>query len=118
MVNGRLFVIHIYNMRHGNTSAEDIMKAEMAKDQRRQNRAKGYAKMHERDKGSATFNNGVIMLWPVPMTETKGKFKVGKETVEICTYPEEVPEGKFVLRVDGESYLFDAEEFRRCLRWV
>lgn len=97
-------------MRVGNLTHEEILKAEKAKDDRIRSRNKGFSKMHERDAGEARLGNGVLMYWPVPDPEAPDK--------GIHVYPRRVPEGKFVLKLGDESYLFDAEEFRRHLRWV
>jgi hypothetical protein len=97
-------------MRVGKLTHDEILKAEIAKDNRIQSRKKGFSKMYERDEGMVKFSNGVLMLWPVPEMEAPDK--------GIHVYPRRVPEGKFVLKLGDESYLFDAEEFRKCLRWV
>lgn len=111
MLNRRSFVIYIYNMaRYGRLTAEEINKAEKARDDRLRSRKKGFSKMHERDEGQALLNNGVTMHWPVVEFDAPDK--------GIHVYPRRVPEGMFVLEFDGQSYLFDAEEFRRYLRWA
>lgn len=97
-------------MRVGKLTHEEILKAEKAKDDRIQSRNKGFSKMRERDAGEARLDNGVLMYWPVPEYEAPD--------TGIHVYPRRVPEGKFVLELGDESYLFDAEEFRKWLRWV
>lgn len=97
-------------MRASKLSIDEIVKAEKAKDDRQRSRAKGFSKMHERDEGMVRLSNGVLMMWPVPEPEYPDK--------GAHVYPRRVPEGMFVLKLGDESYLFDAEEFRRSLRWV
>jgi hypothetical protein len=118
VLNGRSFAIYIYNikrrgdsnLRHGKLSADEVLRAEKARDDRIRSRNKGFAKMHERDEGMALLNNGVLMLWPVVEPEASDK--------GVHVYPRRVPEGKFVLKIGEETRLFDAEEFRSFLRWV
>lgn len=97
-------------MRKGKLSFSEIEAAEKAKDQRTQTHRKGFAKMKERDSGWSRFNNGTIMRWPT--VEDKHELEEGE------TRMSPVPEGCFVLIINGQSALFDAEEFRRALRWA
>ncbi len=110
MVNGHFFAIYIYNMRRGKLTSDEVLKAERARDDRLRSRKKGFSKMHERDAGMAVLDNGVVMHWPVVEPEFPDK--------GIHTYPRRIPEGTFVLEIEGQNYLFNAEEFRKCLRWV
>lgn len=96
MVKRASFAIYIHNMRRSKLTEDEILKAEKAKDDRQHSRAKGFSKMKERDAGVAQLSNGMYMLWPP-----------------------RAPEGKFVLKRPCEQgEIFDAEEFRRNLRWV
>lgn len=97
-------------MRRVKASAEEIIKAEKAKDDRQRSRSNGYSMMHQRDVGISWFSNGVGFRWKTVRDNDEleeGEFRMAPP-----------PEGKFVLVVRGESILFDAEEFRRQLRWV
>jgi hypothetical protein len=105
-------------MRRSKLTDADVLKAEQAKDDRKHSRLKGFAKMRERDAGRVRLSNGVFMLWPVPDDGATGEIELDRCTVEVTTYPPSVPEGKFILELDGRKWLFDAEEFRRHLRWV
>lgn len=93
-------------MRKSNISSKDALAAELAAAKRKETRATGFAKMHERDKGYHRLSNGVSILWPTT-----------REPVELEAL-RQVPEGKFVLVVDGKDYLFDTDEFRQQLRWA
>jgi hypothetical protein len=108
-----VFALYSQRMRRGSLSHEEIIKAEKAKDDRQRSRAKGFSKMHERDEGMALLSNGARMLWPVPEVWSERSTE-GIQTAN----RERVPEGMFVLKIGNESRLFDAEEFRKCLRWV
>jgi len=99
-------------MRRANLSAEEILKAEKAVDDRRNSRKRGYSKMHERDAGFAHLSNGVDMLWPVP--EIWSEEVGGISTLNVS----KVPEGYFVLKLGEKTWLFNTEEFRRHLRWA
>lgn len=99
-------------MKQSKLSGEEILAAEKAKDDRKQSRGRGFAKMDERDSGGAVlrdYNAGgpVLIYWHVP-----------PERREDGVAYQHVPEGMFSLKVDNKIIAFDAEEFRRWLRWV
>lgn len=87
-------------------TAAEILKAEEAAEQRRQNRANGFSLMKDRDMGSHRLSNGVLMNWHVPKP---------KEGDYIWRH---IPEDGFELEIDGKRILFNTEEFRRWLRWA
>jgi hypothetical protein len=97
-------------MRTSKLSIDEIVESEKAKDNRQRSRAKGFSKMHERDAGMVRLSNGVLMMWPVPEPEFPDK--------GIHVYPRRMEEGTFVLKLGNKTYLFDADEFRKSLRWV
>ncbi len=110
-VKGR-YSFYIPNMRQAKLTQDEIMAAEKAVDDRQRNRNKGFRKMHDRDAGQHRFKNGVVIEWPVPSAWTD-------EINGIATrIGNAIPEGKFVLKFNGRSVAFDAEEFRKQLRWV
>jgi hypothetical protein len=98
-------------MRHQKTSAEEILKAEKAVDDRRRSRSNGFEKMSERDAGHAklhNYNGGEVrMLWHIP-----------KDRREDGLVYSGIPDGMFGLELNDQLLVFDAEEFRRQLRWV
>jgi hypothetical protein len=95
--------------RKANVSAEEILKAEKAKEARQKHRAKGFEKMKERDQGFARLrdrNKGreIHFLWGYdPFMEDNNLFK---------------------LEIKGRNgdppmdLVLSAEEVRRYLRWV
>lgn len=87
-------------------TSDEILAIEKAADDRRQNRRNGFELMDIRDQGWHRLSNGVTISWHTP-----------KPTGDnyIWRY---IPEGTFELQVNGEKILFDAEEFRRWLRWA
>ena len=93
-------------MQKSKLTAEEILTAEKAKDDRVQSRKRGFAKMSERDRGWMRLSNDSLIIWhatpPEHLTEN-----------EFWAHPN-IPEGMFLL--DGKVY--DAEEFRKALRWV
>lgn len=93
-------------MRNSKITAEDALATELAANDRKESRATGFAKMHERDKGYEHLSNGVSIIWPTR-----------REPAEYEAL-RRVPEGNFVLVVDGKDYLFDTDEFRQQLRWA
>lgn len=101
-------VLYIYdNMKTDRKlSRDEILAIEKAKDERQRNRRKGFSMMTVRDKGWARLSNGTAMLW-----HSEAPLKPGEVRRNI-------PEGSFVLVMGGEERLFDAEEFRRWLRWA
>jgi hypothetical protein len=95
---------------------DEILAAEKAVDDRIGHRNRGFRlAKDERDVGWRRFSNGVTMLWHVNKPEI-----ADLDEGEVYLYPEGcgVPEGTFVLKVNGKRLAFDAEEFRRALRWV
>lgn len=93
---------------------DDILAAEKAVDDRITHRNRGYRlAKDERDVGWRRLDNGVVVLWHVNKPEI-----VDLDKGEVYLYPEDIPEGSFVLKVDGKRVMFDAEEFRRALRWA
>lgn len=92
--------------RKANLTFEEIEKAELAADQRRENRAGGFSLMKDRDYGTRTLSNGVTMNWHVPKP-TEGDY--------VWRY---IPADSFELVVDGKKILFNTEEFQRWLRWA
>ncbi len=97
-------------MRTAKLSEEDILRAEKAKDDRKRSRRRGYAKMEERDAGTARIRNyngsEVRMLWHIPEDRRE----------EGLCYSG-VSDGMFILEFAGKKLVFDAEEFRKWLRW-
>lgn len=100
---------------------EEIQAAELAADNRRQSRASGFAKMHERDQSVQLLSNGATMIWYVDKEANKREGwytnEKGKE-VKVTTYPPQIPEDSFGLKIDGKIYVFNTEEFRKNLRWA
>lgn len=107
----------MYNMRYSKLNAEEILKVEQAVDNRRRSRNKGYSKMKERDAGVAVLNNGAVLMWPSPPGVSEWVHPDTKEKITITMFSR-APEGMFRLKMGQEERLFDAEEFRRHLRWV
>lgn len=99
-------------MRSSKLSAEEILKAEKAKDDRKRSRGRGFSKMRERDSGHALLSNGAWISWNIP-----GEWS--DEVNGISTFTgNNVPPGMFLLQIGNEKKLFDAEEFRKWLRWA
>lgn len=92
-------------MRTSKLTAEEVVQAERSKDERVHSRAKGFAKMKERDAGVARLTNGVVMHWG----QQDGAFAL--------TIPSYHEPGRS-REVEPRMVVFDAEEFRRSLRWV
>jgi hypothetical protein len=90
-------------MRTDKLSAEEILKAEKVADDHKRGRAKGFEKMRERDANHGVLHEyigkarEVHMLWGEP----------GMFALDVRLYGD-----KSVVLV------FDADEFRRLLRWV
>ena len=73
----------------------------------RQGKRKGAFKiMQDRDRGWAELSNGAHILWHRERPKDEG----------VVWTP--VPDGCFALDINGKRTLFDAEEFRKHLRWV
>jgi len=79
-------------------------KAEIEAAERKDRRKGGFGLMAIRDRGWGRMNNGTIMVWHVDNEEAEAKH--------------DVPDDHFLLIIDGKEKLFEAEEFRRWLRWV
>jgi len=86
---------------------EDIFQAEKAKDNRVRSRKQGFEKMHERDKGyqylKSLDGKETLMFWPPTLGKGSGRH---------------VPEGYFIISIDGHEAILSREEFGRCFRWV
>ena len=94
-------------MRRSNLTADDILKAEQAKEDRHQARKNGYSKMEERDRGYQRLSNGSSVRWHI---EPEWSEEVnGISTLEATVAPG-------VFEIDGKE--FDAEELRKWLRWA
>lgn len=61
---------------------------------------------YDRDCGWAKFGNGAVMLW-----HSDAELKEGEVRPNVAP-------GTFYLIVNGRTLLFDAEEFRKSLRWA
>lgn len=90
-------------MRKSTQTAQELLQIEMEADNRRRSRAKGFAKMKERDEGWARLheyhhNADIKMRWDLN--------------------DQAVVDNKFALVVNGRQYILDAEEVRRWLRWI
>lgn len=92
--------------RQSKIKAEDALAAELAANERREKRQTGFDMMPIRDRGYKRLSNGVTILWPTDRKPRDG---------EAIT---RVPDGNFVLIVDGKGILFDTDEFRQQLRWA
>ena len=105
-------------MQKAKLTFEDIEQAEKAAAARRSKRNSVFKGiMKDRDRGWFRLSNGVVMLWPVPGEWSESL--VLEDGSELRTWTgNHVPEGHFVLKVGDEERMFDAEEFRKCLRWV
>jgi len=91
-------------------TADEIFEAEKAKETRQKHRERGFGGMKLRDQGAQVLSNGVTMRWPV----------VDRDYPDdgVWVKPRNIPEGKFLLEIDNKEIAFDAEEFRKWLRWV
>lgn len=94
-------------MRKSNLTADDIWAAEKAADDRKRTRKTGLDMIPIRDQGATRLSNGVLFGWSVPMDKREPG----------VAYPH-VPEGHFVLEIDGKRHLFNADEFAKWTRWV
>ena len=94
-------------MRQSNLTADQIFEAEKAADDRKQTRKSGFAMAEVRDKGWQRLDNGTVIAWPVDVELNPGEAR------------QFIPEGHFTIHTPkGESLLFNADEFRKWLRWV
>lgn len=93
-------------MRKSDQNFSDVIKAEEAAENRKQSRARGFTLMKERDSGLGVIHEksgkvkNIDFYWNLDPEDHTFKLSVhpyGKETMDL--------------------YL-DAEEFRKCLRWV
>lgn len=88
--------------------ASEIEAIEMAADDRRRNRNDGFSMAAIRDRGWVHLENGFMMRWNAPTIELEeGEFQDNP-----------IPKGYFLLNFQGKNQLFDAEEFRKWLRWA
>ena len=89
-------------MRKSQRKAAQIEAEELGQNNRRISRAKGFAKMNERDRGWGRLNelggNDVIMVWGV------------RDDLATANL--------FKLIVDKKELILDAEEIRKYLRWA
>ena len=85
---------------------EEIQEAEQLADKRRYHRGQGFKLMSVRDRGWQELSNGAYIEWP---TDAPLKDYVPRRYI---------PAGHFVLTLGKESALFDADDFRKFLRWV
>lgn len=93
-------------MRKSKLTPEEAQAAEQAADQRKSKRSQGFSLMSVRDRGWQELSNGAVIEWPV---DTPLEDFVPRRIV---------PDGYFLLTLGKESALFDADDFRRFLRWV
>lgn len=92
-------------MRKSTLSAAEI--AEMDEMKTKEFRQGGLDLMPIRDAGGARLRNGTVVEWAVAPNRRK----------EGALYPN-IPDGCFILTIDGKKALFNGEEFRKFLRWV
>ena len=90
-------------------TADEMLTAEKAAEDRKQSRKLGFNKMLERDSVMHRLSNGVMMLWSVDPKQVK--LQAGG------TWPN-IPEDKFMLVIDGKEHLFDTDEFSKWIRWA
>jgi hypothetical protein len=90
-------------MRKAPKSEQEIAEIEAA--ERQDRRKGGFGLMAIRDRGWGRMSNGTVMVWHVDR-EDDG------------TLRHDVPDDHFMLIIDGKEKMFEAEEFRRWLRWV
>lgn len=93
-------------MRKEKLVVDEIQAAEKAKSDRESGRRDGFSMMKVRDLGWNWFSNGALIEWNTARP-------LGDGEARTC-----VPKGSFILTIDGKKTLFDAEEFRKSLRWV
>jgi hypothetical protein len=95
-------------------SYDEIMRAEQEADNRKQGRSRGFKLMKERDAGlgglhekSGHIRKTEMYWWDDPDAESV--------VFKLRVYPYKIPGIN-----DGKAFdlIFDAEEFRRFLRWV
>jgi len=89
-----------------NIAKTEQEKAEIEAAERADRRSGGFELMKVRDRGYFRMSNGVGIMW-----HSDEPLKDG----EARRY---VPDGMFVLNINGKEALFDKEEFMRYLRWV
>jgi hypothetical protein len=94
-------------MRKSKHSADEIEAAERAADDRKHSRGNGFDMMSVRDRGWGRLPNGTVMEWWVE----PGKRRDG------IAYSN-VPQGMFLLHTEKQDIMFDADDFRKLLRWV
>lgn len=85
-------------------SAEEILTAEKAVEDRRRSRTKGFSKMKERDQNWRRLSNGVVMLW-------------GEQEHFALVIPERHVPGQ-AKAVPKQVITFNTEDFRKGLRWA
>lgn len=114
-------------MHSAKLTAEEILAAEKASEDRRRSRNQGFAKMHERDQAVQLLSNGATMLWHVNKEDNKvlgGFTNDAGEFIEVITYPPEIPEDSFGLVLacthckTKRKYIFNLDEFRKWIRWA
>jgi len=97
-------------MRQTNLSAAEI--ADMDDSKRREDRNRGLKAIPIRDRGYQKLSNGVGFYWHHPKRESE-------EVNGITTIATpKVPDNHFGVEIDGKMTVFDAEEFRKWLRWA
>lgn len=81
-------------------------KQEIEAAERTNRRKGGFDLMKVRDRGYFRMSNGVGIMW--------------HSDTELSDYEARryVPDGMFVLNIEGKEAIFDKEEFMRYLRWV
>ena len=84
----------------------DQEKAEIEASERSDGRNGGLALGKVRDRGYYRMSNGVGIVWHSDRELQEGEAR------------RIIPDGKFVLNIEGKEALFDKEEFMRWLRWV
>lgn len=87
-------------------SAAEIEELELAENNRRQTRKSGFSLMSVRDRGWIKLNNGVVLEWPVDRELLDG---------EVRSF---IPKGYFGMVTGDKKIIFDAEEFKKYLRWA
>jgi hypothetical protein len=97
-------------VRKSKISAEEIEEIEFAEFDRRQVRGKGLDLMSVRDRGWGHIRDhrgrALTMSWHVNAPPQEGIAR------------NNIPPGMFMLEGDGIRVMFDADEFRKFLRWV
>jgi hypothetical protein len=97
--------------RQSKISSEQALKAELEANERKEIRATGFEKMHERDKGYEYLSNGTVFAWHVDPKIQERYLKAGE-------LKKNIPKDSFVLVIDGKEILFNTDEFRQSLRWA